>query len=139
MFIFIELNNFVPSFFMPARDHPAMLLLLVCLAFLYLIYPRLSADDIQVTVVGEALFGHQRYAAARPGGVAYLFVRRHAVDHRAAQRVRYHRQVIRMVIQPLALQVFIPGCPRAALSASPSACSPASGKILSHFLYLIFI
>lgn len=39
--------------------------------------------------------------------MAYLVVRCHAVDHRPAQRVRYHRQVIRMVVQPLALQVFI--------------------------------
>ena len=71
--------------------------------------PTSGAGDIEVTVVGEALLTHLCVAAARPGGVAYLVVCRHAVDHRAAQRVRYHRQVIRMVIQPLTLQVFVPG------------------------------
>ena len=62
-----------------------MLLLLVCLAFQYLIYPRLAAGDVEVAVVGEALLAHQGTAAARSGGVAYLVVCRHAVDHRPAQ------------------------------------------------------
>ena len=85
-----------------------MLLMLVCLTLHHLVHPRLAAGDVEVTVVSEALLAHQGTAAARPGGMAYLVVRRHAVDHRSAQRVRYHRQIVGFVVQPLALQVLVP-------------------------------
>ncbi|MBJ8735731.1 hypothetical protein [Citrobacter amalonaticus] len=86
-----------------------MLLMLVRLTLHHLVHPRLAAGDVEVAVVREALLAHLGTAAARPGGMAYLVIRRHAVDHRPAQRVRYHRQVIGFVVQPLALQVCVPG------------------------------
>ena len=86
-----------------------MLLMLVRLTLHHLVHPRLAAADVEVAVVREALLAHQGTAAARPGGMAYLVIRRHAVDHRPAQRVRYHCQVIGFVVQPLTLQVFVPG------------------------------
>ncbi|EQB7867040.1 hypothetical protein ACYUAC_002639 [Citrobacter amalonaticus] len=84
-------------------------MMLVRLTLHHLVHPRLAAGDVEITVVREALLAHQGTAAARPGGMAYLVVRRHAVDHRPAQRVRYHRQIVGFVIQPLALQVLVPG------------------------------
>lgn len=81
-----------------------MQLALVRLTFHHLIHPGLAAGDIKILVVSKALFLHGDVTAAGPGGVAYLVVCRHAVDHRSAQRVRYHRQVVRFVIQPLAVQ-----------------------------------
>ena len=41
--------------------------------------------------------------------MAYLVIGGHAVEGRTAQRVRYHRQVVRVVVQPLALQAFVAG------------------------------
>ena len=81
-----------------------MLLALVRLTLHHLIHPGLAARDTEVSVVSETLLTHWYAAAAGPGGMAYLVVCRHAVDHRSAQRVRYHRQVVRFVIQPLAVQ-----------------------------------
>ncbi len=57
-----------------------MLLMLVRLTLHHLVHPRLAAGDVEVAVVSEALLAHQGTAAARPGGMAYLVIRRHAVD-----------------------------------------------------------
>ena len=56
-----------------------MLLLLVRVALQDLIQPRLAAGEVEVFVVGEALLVHRGGAAAGPGGVTYLVVRRQGV------------------------------------------------------------
>lgn len=76
-------------------------------AFQHVIQPRLTTGKIEIFVIGETFVKHRRGAAADPGGVAYLIVRRHGVDGGAAQRVGYHCQVVRLVIQQLALQTFV--------------------------------
>ena len=81
-----------------------MLLMLVRLAFHHLIHPGLAAGDIKILVVSKALFPHGDVTAAGPGGVAYLVVCREAVDHCSPVRIGNHRQVVRFVIQPLAVQ-----------------------------------
>ncbi len=81
-----------------------MLLMLVRLAFHHLIHPGLAAGDIKILVVSKALFPHGDVTAAGPGGVAYLVVCRETVDHRSPVRIGNHRQVVRFVIQPLAVQ-----------------------------------
>ncbi|EFE05996.1 hypothetical protein CIT292_10975 [Citrobacter youngae ATCC 29220] len=73
-----------PAFIFPGY-HPAVLLLLMRLAFQYAVNPGLAAGDVQVFVISEMLFLHQSVAAVCPGGLVYLVVRRHAVDHRPAQ------------------------------------------------------
>lgn len=77
---------------------------LVSFTFQYLIHPGLAAGDIEVFVVSETLLAHWYAAAAGPGGVAYLVACRHAVDHRPPLGISNHCQVVRFVIQPLAVQ-----------------------------------
>ncbi|WP_174349015.1 hypothetical protein, partial [Lelliottia aquatilis] len=63
--------------------------------------PGLAAGDVEVFVVGEALLAYRGGAAAGPGGVAYLVVRRQGVNGGAAQRVGYGRRAADRRMAPL--------------------------------------
>lgn len=93
--------------------YPSMPLLLVCLAFHHLVYPGLAAGDVEIFVVGEALFAHRHTLAAGPGGMAYLVVCRQTVHRSAAQGVGDHGQVVGFVVQPFprqtAVTLILPG------------------------------
>ncbi|MDZ8428605.1 hypothetical protein SNB58_23110, partial [Escherichia coli] len=63
----------VPPAFMFPRYHTTMLLLLVRLAFQYVIHPDLATGNVQVFIVSEQLLAQRKLAGiTRPGGVAYL-------------------------------------------------------------------